>query len=63
MALGLAVMLEQILAQRITLGDNGVPGYNVTVFACEFLVDEDRVGPTIIGDGVMIGATPPSSRG
>ena len=55
-AVGLSVMFDVFWPEQITLADNCLLGYNVTVLAHEFLIDEYRVGPTTIGAGAMIGA-------
>ncbi len=55
-AVGLCAMMDVFWPELITLGENCMLGYNATVLAHEFLVDEYRIGPTVIGPRAMIGA-------
>lgn len=55
-AFALMVMPDIMFPERITVGDNCVIGYNTTILAHEYLIDEYRLGDVIIGDNVMIGA-------
>ncbi|MFO7941587.1 MAG: acyltransferase [Bacillota bacterium] len=55
-AVGLAAMLDVFWPELITLGDNCLLGYNVTILTHEFLRHEYRVGPTCVGRDSMIGA-------
>lgn len=55
-SVGLMAMMDIFYPQYITIGDNTVIGYNVTLLAHEFLVPEYRLGPVEIGANVMIGA-------
>jgi acetyltransferase-like isoleucine patch superfamily enzyme len=52
----LMVMLDVMFPEKIKVGRNTVIGYNTTILAHEYLVDEYRLGEVIIGDEVMIGA-------
>jgi len=42
--------------ERITVGEDAIIGYDVTVLCHEFLQDEFRTGEVVIGERVMIGA-------
>lgn len=53
---GLMVMLDIMFPEKIKVGRNTVIGYNTTILAHEYLVEEYRLGDVIIGDEVMIGA-------
>jgi acetyltransferase-like isoleucine patch superfamily enzyme len=55
-AVGLMAMFDIFLPQYISIGQNSIIGYNVTILAHEFLVTEYRVGKVTIGDEVLIGA-------
>ena len=55
-AAGLAVTLDIFWPEKITLGENCLLGYNVTILAHEFLIGEYRLRPTTIGKNVMVGA-------
>ncbi|WP_147804354.1 acyltransferase [Alkalicoccus halolimnae] len=55
-AVALMVMFDVMFPERITIGKNSVIGYNTTILAHEYLIDEYRLGDVIIGDNVMIGA-------
>lgn len=55
-AIGLMAVFDVMVPYLITIGDNSVIGYNVTVLAHEFLVGEFRTGPVVIGRDVLIGA-------
>lgn len=52
----LMVMPDVMFPERITVGNNSVIGYNTTILAHEYLIDEYRLGDVVIGDRVMIGA-------
>ncbi|GAF09144.1 bacterial transferase hexapeptide domain protein [Paenibacillus pini JCM 16418] len=45
-----------VFPEKITVGDNSVIGYNTTILAHEYLIDEYRLGEVIIGERVLIGA-------
>ncbi|PKG46130.1 MULTISPECIES: DapH/DapD/GlmU-related protein [unclassified Planococcus (in: firmicutes)] len=52
----LMVMPDVMFPERIQVGDNTVIGYNTTILAHEYLIEEYRLGDVLIGDRVMIGA-------
>lgn len=52
----LMVMPDVMFPERITIGENSIIGYNTTLLAHEYLIDEYRIGDVIIGDRVLIGA-------
>lgn len=55
-SVGLMAMMDIFFPQLISIGDNSVIGYNTTILCHEFLVDEYRIGPVVIGANVMVGA-------
>lgn len=55
-AFALMVMPDVMFPERITVGENCVIGYNTTILAHEYLIEEYRLGDVVIGDNVMIGA-------
>ncbi|MBR7552715.1 acyltransferase [Allobacillus sp. GCM10007491] len=55
-SLALMVMPDLMFPEKITIGRNSIIGYNTTILAHEYLIDEYRLGDVIIGDEVMIGA-------
>lgn len=52
----LMVMPDVMFPERIQVGNNTVIGYNTTILAHEYLIEEYRLGDVSIGDRVMIGA-------
>jgi len=52
----LMVMVDVMFPERIKVGANSVIGYNTTILAHEYLIDEYRIGDVIIGDRVLVGA-------
>lgn len=52
----LMVMPDVMFPERISIGKNSIIGYNTTILAHEYLIDEYRIGDVIIGDRVLIGA-------
>lgn len=52
----LMVMLDVMFPEKISVGRNTVIGYNTTILAHEYLINEYRLGNVIIGDEVLIGA-------
>lgn len=52
----LMTMPDMMFPELITIGKNCVIGYNSTILAHEYLIDEYRLGEVVIGDEVMIGA-------
>lgn len=55
-AFALMVMPDVMFPEKITVGRNSIIGYNTTILAHEYLIDEYRVGEVVIGNEVMIGA-------
>jgi|SRR5690625_2023351 len=55
-AFALMVMPDTMFPEKITIGKNCIIGYNTTILAHEYLIDEYRIGEVVIGDDVMIGA-------
>ncbi|WP_018921934.1 acyltransferase [Salsuginibacillus kocurii] len=55
-AFALMVMLDVMFPEKISVGRNTVIGYNTTILAHEYLIDEYRLGDVEIGAEVMIGA-------
>lgn len=55
-AFALMVMPDIMFPEKITVGKNSVIGYNTTILAHEYLIDEYRVGKVEIGNDVLIGA-------
>ncbi len=55
-AFALMVMVDAMFPERIKVGTNTIIGYNTTILAHEYLIQEYRLGDVIIGDDVMIGA-------
>lgn len=55
-ALALMVMPDLMFPEKITIGKNSIIGFNTTLLAHEYLIDEYRLGEIIIGEEVMIGA-------
>lgn len=50
------VVPDIMFPEQITVGRNTIIGYNTTILAHEYLTNEYRIGPVVIGDNVMIGA-------
>lgn len=55
-AFALMVMPDTMFPEKITVGENSVIGYNTTILAHEYLIEEYRIGEVVIGDHVLIGA-------
>ncbi|HZG13527.1 MAG TPA: acyltransferase [Candidatus Bathyarchaeia archaeon] len=55
-AVALMVMMDIMFPEYIKIGKNCVIGYNTTILAHEYLIDEYRLGEVVIGDRVLIGA-------
>lgn len=49
-------MPDTMFPERISVGDNTVIGFNTTILAHEYLIEEYRLGDVKIGSNVMIGA-------
>ena len=52
----LMAMPDVMFPERIQVGDNSIIGYNTTILAHEYLIDEYRIGDVVIGRNVLIGA-------
>ncbi|WKA55940.1 acyltransferase [Planococcus shixiaomingii] len=55
-AFALMVMPDIMFPEKISVGKNSVIGYNTTILAHEYLIEEYRLGEVTIGDRVLIGA-------
>lgn len=55
-AFALKVTPDTMFPERISVGDDTIIGFNTTILAHEYLVDEYRLGDVKIGSGVMVGA-------
>jgi len=55
-SVGLAVVFDIFYPELIEIGENSIIGYNTTILAHEFLIDELRTGHVKIGKNVMVGA-------
>lgn len=55
-AVALMVFPDVMFPERIRIGKNSIIGFNSTILAHEYLIDEYRIGDVVIGDEVMIGA-------
>ncbi|AQQ52655.1 acyltransferase [Planococcus lenghuensis] len=55
-AFALMVVPDVMFPERISVGDNSVIGFNTTLLAHEYLIEEYRLGDVVIGNNVMIGA-------
>lgn len=55
-AVALMVMMDTMYPERISIGSNSIIGYNTTILAHEYLIDEYRLGDVRIGSQVMVGA-------
>src|SRR5699024_2932310 len=55
-AFALMVMPDIFYPEKIAVGANCVIGYQTTMLAHEYLIEEYRLGDIVIGDDVMIGA-------
>lgn len=55
-AFALKVTPDTMFPERISVGSDTIIGFNTTILAHEYLVDEYRLGDVVIGDRVMIGA-------
>lgn len=52
----LMAMPDIMFPERIKVGENSIIGYNTTILAHEYLIEEYRIGDVVIGDDVLIGA-------
>ncbi|MBD3397891.1 acyltransferase [Candidatus Micrarchaeota archaeon] len=55
-SIGLAAMFDIFYPELIEIGENSIIGYNATILAHEFLVNEFRTGRVRIGKDAMVGA-------
>ncbi len=55
-AFALMVMPDVFFPELIHVGSNSIIGYNTTILAHEYLIEEYRLGEVRIGSHVMIGA-------
>jgi len=55
-AFALMVMPDIMFPELIKVGHNSIIGYNTTILAHEYLIEEYRLGEVRIGDNVLIGA-------
>ncbi|MGG0643372.1 acyltransferase [Sporosarcina gallistercoris] len=55
-AFALMVFPDVMFPERIRVGKNTIIGFNSTILAHEYLIDEYRIGDVVIGNEVMIGA-------
>lgn len=55
-AIGLMVMMDTMFPEKIHIGGNTIIGYDSTILAHEYLINEYRLGDVYIGSNVMIGA-------
>ena len=55
-SVGLEATFDIFFPELIEIGDNTIIGYNTTILAHEFLIDEYRTGRVKIGKDVVIGA-------
>lgn len=55
-AIALMVMMDTMFPEMIHIGSNTIIGYNTTILAHEYLIEEYRLGEVHIGSNVMIGA-------
>jgi acetyltransferase-like isoleucine patch superfamily enzyme len=55
-AVALMVMMDIMFPEKISIGKNSIIGYNTTILAHEYLIEEYRIGEVQIGSRVMVGA-------
>lgn len=55
-AIAFMVVPDILYPERIKIGANSIIGYNTTILAHEYLIDEYRIGDVVIGSNVMVGA-------
>ncbi|AXH99876.1 acyltransferase [Sporosarcina sp. PTS2304] len=55
-AFALMVVPDVMFPERISVGENSIIGFNSTILAHEYLIDEYRIGDVEIGSHVLIGA-------
>ncbi len=47
---------DLMFPELISVGNNSIIGYNTTILAHEYLINEYRLGEVIIGNNVLVGA-------
>lgn len=52
---GLSATLDIFFPELISIGDNTIIGYNTVILGHEYLKDELRTGPVVIGRDVVVG--------
>src|SRR5699024_4316090 len=50
------VLSDTMFPEKISVGSNTIIGYNTTILAHEYLIEEYRIGKVKIGNNVLIGA-------
>lgn len=55
-SIAVGATMDLFFPELLTIGDNAVIGYNVTILTHEFLTSELRTGPVVIGSGAVLGA-------
>ncbi|HWI49180.1 MAG TPA: acyltransferase [Rummeliibacillus sp.] len=55
-AFALKVTPDTMFPEKIKVGSDTIIGFNTTILAHEYLINEYRLGDVVIGDRVMIGA-------
>src|SRR5690625_5275092 len=55
-AFALMVMTDTMFQEKISIADNTIIGYNTTILAHEYLINEYRIGEVKIDNNVLIGA-------
>lgn len=53
---GLMSLIDVFFPEMITIGENCIIGFNTVILGHEFLINEWRTGPVVIGRDVLIGA-------
>ncbi|MBU4533586.1 MAG: acyltransferase [Eubacteriales bacterium] len=55
-AVGVQAVFDYLWPELITLEDNCIIGYNATILCHEFLVEEYRLGPVVVGHSSVVAA-------
>ncbi|MES9682812.1 acetyltransferase [Bacillus sp. AFS001701] len=55
-AFAFKVTPDLMFPELISVGSNSIIGYNTTILAHEYLINEYRLGEVIIGNNVLVGA-------
>lgn len=53
---GLSATVDVFFPELVSLGDNSIIGFDTVILTHEFLLDELRTGPVVVGRDVVIGA-------